>query len=230
MTLRFFIKLLAGVFYATACFAAPLFLAAGTIRWPRAWVLVGVVFLGGTAAMFGIFRTRPDLLAERLKPPIQKGQPLADRVIILALLASFFGLMAFAALDVFRWRLLGGPGLPVSVLGLVLFMTGWAIQAQALRDNAFAAPVVRHQEERRQVVVDRGLYALVRHPMYAGGIPLFVGLALWLGSYAAAVATVVPLAILIARIHVEERLLTRELPGYEAYMRKVRWRMVPGVW
>lgn len=230
MTLRFLMKLIACVFYAAACFAAPLFLAAWTLRWPRAWVVVGVVVAGGVASMFGIFRTRPDLLAERLKPPIQKGQPLADRVIIVLLLASFFGLMAFAALDVFRWRLLGEPGLAVSVLGLVLFVAGWAIQAQALRDNAFAAPVVRHQEERHQVVVDRGLYSVVRHPMYAGGIPLFVGLALWLGSYAAAVAVVFPVAILIARIHVEERLLRRELPGYEAYMRKVRWRMVPGVW
>jgi protein-S-isoprenylcysteine O-methyltransferase Ste14 len=110
---------------------------------------------------------------------------------------------------------------------------GWALGRRESKESKALGAChawVRHQEERRQVVVDRGLYAVVRHPMYAGAIPLSIGMPLWLGSYAAALAAVVPIAILVVRILVEERFLRRELPGYEEYTRKVRWRMVPGVW
>lgn len=230
MAIKIFVKFTIGALYCAALFGAPLFLAAGTLDWPRGWVFVGAAFVAGAVTTFGVYRTRPELLAERSKFPIQKGQPLADKVLIVLIVTSFFGLLVFIALDVFRFRLLGGPGLPVAILGLVLFAFGWAMQLLAARDNAFAAVVVRHQTERHQVVVDWGVYAIVRHPMYAGAIPLFVGMALWLGSYAGALLAAVPMAILVVRILVEERLLRRELEGYEAYTRKVPWRLVPFVW
>jgi protein-S-isoprenylcysteine O-methyltransferase Ste14 len=134
------------------------------------------------------------------------------------------------SLDVFRFWLLGGPSLAVAGFGLVLFAAGWTVIALALRDNAFAAPVVRHQEERHQVVVDRGTYAVVRHPMYAGAIPLTVGMVLWLGSYAGALLAAVPIATLVVRVVAEERFLRRALDGYNAYTGKVHWRLVPFVW
>lgn len=230
MTTRFLLKLVGGVFYATACFGVPLFLGAWTFDWPRAWIFLGVVFAFATIVMFALFPSRPDLLDERYKPPVQAGQPVADRVLVLLLLASFFGLLVFIALDVFQFRLLGGPTTPVAVLGLVLFVAGWSVLALAVRDNDFTALVVRHQEERHQVVVERGTYSIVRHPMYAGGIPLFVGMALWLGSYAGVLATAVPIALLVARVGVEERFLRGNLAGYDAYTRRVRWRMLPFIW
>ncbi len=227
---RFLAKLVGGVLYSVVSFGLLLFVPAWTLDWPRAWVFLGVVFAASAATMFGVFPSRPDLLDERYKPLVQKGQPLEDRVLALLLVASFFGLIAFIPLDVFRFRLLGGPSLPVAVLGLALFIAGWTLLGLALRDNAFAAPVVRHQEERHQVVVDRGTYAVVRHPMYAGAIPLTVGMTLWLGSYAGALLAVVPMATLVLRVLAEERFLRRELEGYEAYTRRVRWRLVPFVW
>jgi protein-S-isoprenylcysteine O-methyltransferase Ste14 len=230
VTTRLLAKLVGSVFYVTACFGVPLFLAAWTFDWPRAWVFLGVVFAMAAVLMFTLFPSRPDLLDERYKPPVQAGQPVADRVLVLLLLASFFLLLAFIGLDVFRFRLLGGPSLTLAVLGLVLFVSGWAVLALAVRDNAFAALVVRHQEERHQVVVDRGTYAIVRHPMYGGGIPLFVGIPLWLGSYAGVLATAVPIALLVVRVVVEERFLRSRLEGYEAYTKRVRWRMIPFVW
>ena len=110
MTTRFLLKLVGGVFYATACFGVPLFLGAWTFDWPRAWIFLGVVFAFATIVMFALFPSRPDLLDERYKPPVQAGQPVADRVLVLLLLASFFGLLVFIALDVFvsparqRWE------------------------------------------------------------------------------------------------------------------------------
>jgi protein-S-isoprenylcysteine O-methyltransferase Ste14 len=230
MTTRLFLKLAGSVLYTVAIFGVLLFVPAWTLDWWRGWVFLGTVFAFATVVMFSLFPSRPELLSERYKPPVQRGQPLADRVLVLALVVSFCALLVFIALDVFRFRLLGGPGLPLASLGLVLFVAGWTIIALGLRENAFGALVVRRQEERHQVVVTTGPYRIVRHPMYAGGIPLMVGMPLWLGSYAGALLAALPIATLVLRVVAEERFLRRELPGYEAYVRRVRWRLIPFVW
>jgi protein-S-isoprenylcysteine O-methyltransferase Ste14 len=90
--------------------------------------------------------------------------------------------------------------------------------------------VVRHQDERHQTVVDTGVYGTVRHPMYAGTVPLLVGMSLWLESYAAALLATVPIALLAVRTLVEERFLKRELKGYDAYAERVRYRLIPFLW
>ncbi|MGH8533669.1 MAG: methyltransferase family protein, partial [Gammaproteobacteria bacterium] len=99
-----------------------------------------------------------------------------------------------------------------------------------LRENAFAAPVVKHQEERQQTVIDSGVYGVVRHPMYAGAVPLLVGMPLWLELYAAVMLASFPIGTLAVRILVEEQFLRRELAGYDAYTEKVRSRLIPFVW
>jgi protein-S-isoprenylcysteine O-methyltransferase Ste14 len=222
-------QLVVGVLYQLAIFGGILFGVAGTLRWARAWWLMVVVLVAAVASIAGL-RHDPGLLEERYKGPIQPGQPAIDRVLTLLIVAEFLAFLVLIPLDVFRLHLL--PPVPDAVawLGLALFAAGWGIMALALRANSFAAPVVRRQEERGQVVVDRGPYAIVRHPMYAGDVPMMIGLALALGSYALALAVVVVIATLVARIGVEERLLRRTLPGYEDYTRRVRWRLVPGVW
>ena len=91
--------------------------------------------------------------------------------------------------------------------------------------------MVKLQEERHQTVIDAGVYSIVRHPMYAGGALIMLGLPLWLESYAAALLAIVPVAtILVLRILFEERFLRRELKGYNAYTERVRYRMIPFVW
>jgi protein-S-isoprenylcysteine O-methyltransferase Ste14 len=89
---------------------------------------------------------------------------------------------------------------------------------------------VRLQRERSQVVADSGVYALVRHPFYAADPLILVGLALWLQSYAAAICAVVPVSLMLVRLHLEERFLRRELPGYNDYTVRVRHRLIPGIW
>jgi protein-S-isoprenylcysteine O-methyltransferase Ste14 len=227
---RLVLKLVGGVIYSVAFFAVPLFLVAWTLDWWRAWVFVGVVFVASTTTMFGIFPSRPDLLEERYKPPLQKGQPLWDKVLTPMLVLSFLGFIVFIPMDVFHFGLLGEIGTGPSAMGLVLFVAGWTLIALALRENTFAAPVVKHQEERGHVVVRTGPYAVVRHPMYAGAIPLMIGIPIWLGSVAGALVATVPLAIIALRAKAEERLLELELPGYVDYMHEVRWRLVPFVW
>jgi protein-S-isoprenylcysteine O-methyltransferase Ste14 len=138
--------------------------------------------------------------------------------------------MVFIPLDVFRFHLMVKPGTLVSFLGLVLFVAGWWIMTLALKENAFAAPVVKHQKERQHTVVNSGVYSIVRHPMYAGAIPLMVGMPLWLESYAAAMLASVPIGMLVVRILVQEEFLRRELKDYDAYTEKVRHRLIPFFW
>jgi protein-S-isoprenylcysteine O-methyltransferase Ste14 len=223
-------KLTSGIVFTVAIFGGLLFLPAGTLDWWRAWVFLGVVFVGTVASTVSVSRVNKGLLEERFKPPLQKGQPLADKIVVVLLIAAFVSLIVFIPLDVFRFQLLAKPGTLVSALGLVLFVGGWWIMTLALRENAFAAPVVKHQEERRQTVIDSGVYGVVRHPMYAGAVPLLVGMPLWLESYPAALLALVPIGTLVLRILVEEQFLRRELKGYDAYTQRVRYRLIPFLW
>jgi protein-S-isoprenylcysteine O-methyltransferase Ste14 len=107
-------------------------------------VWLGVVFVGAVASTVSVFRVNKDVLAERFKLPLQKGQLLADKIVVVLLLAGFVSVMVGIPLDVFRWHLTATPGTRVSSLGLVLFVVGWWIMTLALRENAFAAPVGKH--------------------------------------------------------------------------------------
>jgi protein-S-isoprenylcysteine O-methyltransferase Ste14 len=207
-----------------------LFIPAGTLQWWRGWVIVGLYFLGLSASYAGLARDHQDLLNERMKPVIQKDQPLADKILLLVLLAAFYAFQAFIPLDVFHLRLLPRPGRIVSSMGLVLLAVGWCIVYLSFRENAFAAAVVKHQAERAHKVIDTGVYRIVRHPMYAGLILFMVGLALWLESYAGALVAAVPVAVLIIRIVIEERFLIRHLEGYDDYRQRVRHRLIPFIW
>jgi protein-S-isoprenylcysteine O-methyltransferase Ste14 len=224
------LKLIAGVLFNVAIFGILLFVPAGTLDWWRAWVFLSVVFVGAVASTVNLFRTNKELLAERFKPPVQKGQPLADKIVVLLVIAGFVGVIAFIPLDVFRFQLMPKPGILVSSFGLALFVAGWWLMTLALLENAFAALVVKHQEERGQKVIDSGVYRVVRHPMYAGAVLLLVGMPLWLESYAAAMLAGVPIGALALRIVIEERFLKRELPGYDAYTERVRYRLIPFLW
>ena len=226
----FVFKLVAGTIFTMALYIVVLFSAAGTWSWWRAWVFLGIAFIGTVGSMFSLWRDRKDLLAERMRPVVQKGQPWLDRIVVLPFVVSYVSLYIVIPRDVFHWHLLPKPAIIVSSFGLVLFLIGWRIVFLALYENPFAASVVKYQAERQHKLVDTGVYSVVRHPMYAGMIPLLAGTSLWLESYAAAIYTLVPAGFLALRILVEERFLERQLLGYLDYMKRVRYRLIPYVW
>ena len=211
--------------------AVLLFVSAGTIDWSRAWILLAVLLLVRAIGALAIYRVHPALLLERASLPIHKEQGWADRVLLLGVLATgFLGLPVIAALDAFRWHMLPPPVGLVAGLGLALFVLGWSIKSLALRANAFAVSVARVQTERAHAVSDSGPYGVVRHPFYAADPLILVGLGLWLESYVAALCAVVPIALMLIRLRLEERLLRRGLPGYTSYAERVRFRLIPGIW
>jgi protein-S-isoprenylcysteine O-methyltransferase Ste14 len=224
------LRLIGGIVYVTAFYGLALFLPAGTLHWWRAWVLLAVTVVSTTISTIYLSSTSPDVVKERWKSPIQRGQPLADKILLTLFILLYTGTLIVTPLDVFRWHLLPKPEFIVSFLGLVMYLASWVVITRVLRENTFASAAVRYQEERHQRVIDTGPYAIVRHPMYAGSIPLVLGLPLWLESYAAGLAGLLVCLVMSTRIRLEEKFLMRKLPGYEDYMGRVRWRLIPGVW
>ena len=225
------LKQAAGLIGYAVLFACFLFVPAGTLAWPAAWVLLATMLVVRGVSVALLWRSQRALLEARTSVPIpQGGQPLADRILLPLWMASFAGLVAFTSADVWHLHLLPIPADWLRGIGLAVFAAGWWVVYLALRTNAFALTVVRHQSEREQKVIDAGPYALVRHPMYAGIVVVMVGQALWLGSFAGLVAALLPTLVLALRIIGEERLLVNSLPGYTAYASRVRSRLIPGVW
>jgi protein-S-isoprenylcysteine O-methyltransferase Ste14 len=212
-----------------AIMAAILFAAAGNARWPQAWVFVALFAI--SSAGFGAWLgwRDPGLLAARLAPPVQQGQPLWDKVFLIVFILIWLGWLALMGLDARRWQTSHMPAW-LNGLGLALVIGGFLAVLRVFRENSFAAPVVRVQNERAQRVIDTGPYAIVRHPMYAGALLYLFGMPLLLGSWYGLLAVPLMILGLAPRAVMEERVLKRDLPGYANYMARVHYRLIPYVW
>lgn len=208
---------------------AIIFLAAGTIDYTGGWLYLGEMI--AASAVFGLYMLRvdPGLLNERLKPPVQKNQPLADKLILIPILLLLFGGMAFMAADAARWRWSMMPP-AVQSAGCGLLLLSLLFMYWTMRTNSFAAPVVKIQKERGQAVITTGPYAIVRHPLYLGALFYVAGTSLVLGSWWGLATSPVLTFLLVIRIGVEEQTLRAGLDGYDTYARRVRWRLLPFIW
>ena len=209
-------------------FGGPLFLAAGTLMWPAGWVFVAVSTFGSLSVGLAMWRSDRGLLAERLKPLVQAGQPIWDRLILLAFSISLVGWFVVMGLD----HRFGWSAMPVAVtiIGGLIDLGVWLTMEFVVRANTFLAPVVKIQHERDHKVVSGGPYGVVRHPMYAAQIAYFFASALLLGSWWGLVPAALLTVVLAVRVPLEEGMLRSSLDGYDAYMARVRYRLFPGVW
>ena len=208
---------------------AIIFGAAGTIDYAGGWLYLGVMITISVVGGLHMARVDPGLLRERLKPPIQKDQPLADKLILIPLLLVLFGGMGFMAADAERWRWSTTPP-SIKWSGCVLLLAAILFMYWTMRTNSFAAPVVKIQKERGQTVITTGPYAIVRHPLYFGALFYVAATSLVLGSWwGLAMVPLVAFGFAI-RIRVEEKVLHEGLQGYADYARRVRWRLIPFIW
>lgn len=200
-----------------------IFLPAGTLDYTNGWLLIGLLFGPMLIAGFVMLFKSPAFLAKRLdvkeKQATQKG------------VVAFSGLMFIAGFVVagldfrFAWSRMPAP---VIAVASVLFLVAYALYAEVMRENAYLSRTIKVEEG--QTVVDTGLYGIVRHPMYMATILLFLMMPIVLGSWYALIVFAAYPAIIIVRLKDEEELLTRELPGYADYKKKVKYRIIPFIW
>jgi protein-S-isoprenylcysteine O-methyltransferase Ste14 len=207
-------------------FPLVLFPAAGTLAWPAAWIFLLLFYSDIVVTVRWLARHHPGLLEERMsmfKPGAKR-----DTMFLLLGAVSLLWLIVMP-LDAVRLRLSYLPFF-LQVVGALALVGSFAMMYLAFRENAYVTPTVRIQQERGQTVVSSGPYRYVRHPMYTGFHLFFLGLPLLLGSVLGLVLAPVLIGLVVRRAVLEERLLRKELPGYDSYLAQVPSRFIPHLW
>jgi protein-S-isoprenylcysteine O-methyltransferase Ste14 len=207
-----------------------LFITAGSLQWGMAWIYFGVSIF---AALFGrilAHRKNPGLLTERGRYQQAEGVKPWDRVLVP--LVALYGPLATIVIAGLDWRFKWTHWFPlwVQVTALLVGVLGLVLASWAMVENRFFSAVVRIQEDRGHSVCQTGPYRWIRHPGYAGGIlwyliTPFVFNAAW--SFIPALISVI---FTVVRTALEDQTLQVELPGYQAYTRQTRFRLLPGIW
>ena len=200
-----------------------IFLPAGTLHWSNAWLLMAILFIPMLLMGIIMYIKSPELLTKRLnnkeKRSTQKGVVAMSGLI-------FIGGFVVAGLNYqFGWHTLPNY---ISYLFATIFIIGYALYAEVMRENTYLSRTIEIQEN--QTVVSTGLYGIVRHPMYMATVLMYLAMPLVLGSLIAFGIMLLYIPIIIRRINDEEQLLKTELPGYTEYCTQVRWRLIPFIY
>jgi protein-S-isoprenylcysteine O-methyltransferase Ste14 len=207
-----------------------LFIAAGRLNWVWAWVYVGIVVSFTLVSRIAVIRTNPDLLAERAQSLDREDVKGWDRLILFfLLLIGPLAMMIVAGLDErFDWS--PQIRLAFQLVALAIMVLGYVVGTWAMAVNRYYSAVVRIQKDRGQTVVTDGPYRFVRHPSYATGIVAYLMIPILLGSLWALIPCSLVVLGTIIRTALEDKTLLEELDGYKEYAKRVRYRLIPGVW
>ena len=200
-----------------------IFLPAGSFKYYQGWVLMGILFIPMFIAGIIMIIKNPALLASRLKAKEkQKEQDLVQKLRGLMFMVGF----VFAGLGYrYNWYMLP---LPVVIVASAVFVLGYVLYAEVLRENTYLSRTIEVQEGQKEI--DTGLYSVVRHPMYSATLILFLSMPLVLGSIYSLIVFLAYPFIIAFRIKHEEKFLEKELVGYKEYKQKVKYRLIPFIW
>lgn len=221
--MKLFLSAIAKFILGVVLVGALIFLPAGSFAFLQGWLLMAALFIPMFAAGIVMLYVKPDLLKRRLNA--KEKRKTQDLVIKLSGLMFIAGFVVSGLNFRFGWHTLP---MGISIVGMVLFLTAYVLYAEVLRENVYLSRTI--EVSQGQKVVDTGLYGIVRHPMYAATLLLFVSMPLILGSiYALPIFLFYPF-IIVKRIKDEEELLETELEGYVEYKKKVKYRLIPFIW
>ena len=201
----------------------PLFLSAGSFVYWNAWLFMGILFIPMFIAGLILMKKNPYLLERRLD--VKEKQSEQKTVIALSGIMFLSGFIV-AGLD-YRFQWIKLPNWLV-IVGAVIFLIAYGLYAEVLRENTYLSRTIEVQEN--QKVIDTGLYGIVRHPMYAVTLILFLSMPIVLGSVIAFIIFLTYPFIIAGRIKNEEKVLEEGLAGYKEYKQKVKYRLVPFIW
>ena len=202
---------------------ALLFLPAGTLRYMGAWLFLAVLFLPMLLLGIVLFIKSPDLLAKRLDH--KEKEKTQSGVVAISGLVFLVGFLLSAFDFRFSWS---SVPLWLSIAAALLFLAGYGMYAEVMRENAYLSRTVKVQEH--QTVISTGLYGIVRHPMYLATLLMFLPIPLILGSFWGLIPFALYPILIITRIYNEEKILTQGLDGYAEYKKKVKYRLIPFIW
>jgi protein-S-isoprenylcysteine O-methyltransferase Ste14 len=199
------------------------FLPAGTLQYPEAWAVLGIIFVPMSLVLVYLLRNDPGLLARRMRLREKETQ---QKLIVKLSYIPFLLAYILPGFD----KRFGWSNVPwgVVVAADILALLGYGIVFLVFRENRYASRVI--EVEQGQTVIESGPYALIRHPMYSGTMLMFISCPLALGSYWAMIPAMLVIPVLVARILNEESVLLRDLHGYQEYMHRTRYRLIPGIW
>ena len=200
-----------------------LFLPAGSFKYWQGWILLGILFIPMFVAGLILMKKNPELLKKRLNA---KEEEKEQKIVILLSGIMFLAAFVVAGLN-FRFGWIVLP-MWVSYVSAAVFLAAYALYAEVLRENEYLSRTIEVQED--QKVVDTGLYGVVRHPMYMTTLLLFLAMPMVLGSVISFAIMLVYIPIIVMRIRNEEKVLAEGLPGYEEYMKKIKYRLIPFIW
>ena len=214
-----FVKFIVGLLFVGAL----LFLPAGSLAYTNGWLLIGLLFVPMLILGIVLLFKAPDLLKKRLSA---KEEETTQKGVVAVSGLLFMAGFVVAGLD-FRF---GWSKMPlwVVILSSVVLLISYALYAEVMRENAYLSRTIEIQEN--QTVVDTGLYGIVRHPMYAVTIWLFLAFPLVLGSWWSLLCFAPYVVVIIIRIRNEEQVLEAGLDGYSEYKKRVKYRIFPFVW
>lgn len=223
MTVKLFFEAIVKFLLGVVLVGLLVFLPAGSFAFLPGWIFMGVLFIPMFFAGIVMMVKSPSLLKSRLDAKEKEGE---QRTVVALSGLMFLGGFITAGLNYrFGWVTLP---LWVSVTAAGVFLIAYVLYAEVLRENAYLSRTVRVQEG--QTVVDTGLYGIVRHPMYAVTLLLFLAIPWILGSLLSFPLFLLYPFLIVKRIRNEEKVLTEELPGYREYTEKVKYRLIPFLW
>lgn len=207
-----------------------LFVSAGTLDWPMAWLYVILGFAAIILSRLISLWRHPDLLRERANVADGEGAAGWDRILVP--LVAFLGPIIIAIVAGLDHRLNWSIDLPpiAQYIALALVVVGYGVSVWAMAVNRFFSAVARIQTDRGQTVVTSGPYRIVRHPSYAGGVLASIAIPLMLNTLWALIPSLLSLIPLLIRTIHEDRMLINDLDGYAEYARRTRFRLLPGIW
>ena len=223
MTKKLFVQAIVKYLAGVVLLGLLIFLPAGTLRFPNGWLLMALLFIPMLGAGIVMMLRDPALLEKRLNAKEQQGE---QKEVVLGSGLMFIAAFVLAGLN-FRFGWLRLPDWAVWAAS-VLFLLAYLMWGEVLRENAWLSRTVEVQEGQR--VVDHGLYGVVRHPMYSASVLLFLSMPLVLNSPLSCLVMLCYLPLIAKRIRNEEKLLRKELPGYEEYAERVKYRLIPFIW
>lgn len=207
-----------------------MFLCAGTINWPMAWIYVAMLLAATLGSRLIVLKRNPDTLRERARFRSAEGTKAWDRVLVM--LVGLLGPMAIvvvAGLD-HRWAWSTDVPDAAQVAAALVVAGGYGLSVWAMVENEYFSAVARIQEDRGQEVVTSGPYRIVRHPSYAGSLLASLALPFMLEALWSLIPAGIMAAALAIRTALEDRMLREELEGYQSYAERTRSRLIPGVW